>query len=320
MNDSDILPKRQHPDPTNQRFVSILSDAGFKAVFGDIENVEVLVDLLNTFLPRKIATPLSFSTSEIEGLTTINKSVRLDLHCVDADNIHYIIEMQCQSLSNFFKRAVFYSSRVYSSNLNKGRKYEELPEVYMVVLLGASVGLNHRKSFWNDKFVSQYALKEINSYDNAPYSTIFINFVELYRFKKQLKDCRNSIERWLYALANMGKLEDIPEEMRNDESLVRLFKAAEIAGFSKEKYEQYNQTMMYELDYYDEMNTARAMGLAEGEAKGIAEGTARGRVEGIAEGRAKERAEVARNLKAMNMPAIDIATATGLSLEEISAL
>ena len=62
--------------------------------------------------------------------------------------------------------------------------------------------------------------------------------------------------------------------------------------------------MMYEVDYHEEMNTARAMGLAEGNARGRAEG----------------RAEVAKNLIAMNMPAVDIATATGLSLEEISAL
>ena len=65
---------------------------------------------------------------------------------------------------------------------------------------------------------------------------------------------------------------------------------------------------MYEVDYCEEMNTARAMGLAEGRALGDAEGNARGR------------AEVASNLKAMNMAVADIATATGLSLEEIAAL
>ena len=70
--------------------------------------------------------------------------------------------------------------------------------------------------------------------------------------------------------------------------------------------------MMYELDYREEMNTARAMGLAEGRALGDAEGNARGRAEG--------RAEVARNLIAMNMAVADIASATGLSLEEIAAL
>ena len=66
--------------------------------------------------------------------------------------------------------------------------------------------------------------------------------------------------------------------------------------------------MMYEVDYHEEMNTARAMGLAEGRAIGDAEGNARGR------------AEVARNMKAINMAIADIATVTGLSLEEIVAL
>ena len=46
--------------------------------------------------------------------------------------------------------------------------------------------------------------------------------------------------------------------------------------------------MITERDYYNMLNTAKADGLAEGEAKGreegLAEGEAKGRTEGIAEG------------------------------------
>ena len=36
-----------------QRYVDILTDAGFKAVFGDERNKDVLVDLINVVLPEE---------------------------------------------------------------------------------------------------------------------------------------------------------------------------------------------------------------------------------------------------------------------------
>ena len=77
-------------------------------------------------------------------------------------------------------------------------------------------------------------------------------------------------------------------------------------------------------DYESIIYTAHLDGVAEGRAEGRVEGEAKGRAEGEAKGRTEGRneamAEVARNLLAMNMPVVDIASATGLSLEEISAL
>ena len=42
---------RQPSRESAQRYVDILSDAGFKAVFGDRRNKDVLIDLLNVVLP-----------------------------------------------------------------------------------------------------------------------------------------------------------------------------------------------------------------------------------------------------------------------------
>lgn len=55
---------------STQRYADILSDAGFKAVFGDKGNKEVLIGLLNVLLPehRKVK-DITYSTTEIEGLT-----------------------------------------------------------------------------------------------------------------------------------------------------------------------------------------------------------------------------------------------------------
>ena len=43
---------------TVQRYVDILTEAGFKAVFGVEKNKDVLIDLLNVLLPEPRARPL----------------------------------------------------------------------------------------------------------------------------------------------------------------------------------------------------------------------------------------------------------------------
>ena len=69
-----------------QRYVDILSEAGFKAVFGEERNKDVLVDLLNIILHAgRTIREISYATTEIPGFTLANKSIRLDLRCKGDD-------------------------------------------------------------------------------------------------------------------------------------------------------------------------------------------------------------------------------------------
>ena len=74
-----------------QRYVDILTDAGFKAVFGDQRNKDVLIDLLNVMLPphRKVK-DITYQTTEIPSFSLFNKSTRLDLRCKGGgrDTVH----------------------------------------------------------------------------------------------------------------------------------------------------------------------------------------------------------------------------------------
>ena len=75
-----------------QRYVDILTEAGFKAVFGVEKNKDVLIELLNVVLPsHRRVTDLAYSTTEIPGFTMSNKSVRLDLRCTGADEPRFIV-------------------------------------------------------------------------------------------------------------------------------------------------------------------------------------------------------------------------------------
>ena len=100
--------ERENDNRTSaQRYVDILTEAGFKAVFGVEKNKDVLIDLLNVVLPaHRRVTDLAYSTTEVPGFTMSNKSVRLDLRCTGEDGTRFIVEMQCYRQMNFFRRCV----------------------------------------------------------------------------------------------------------------------------------------------------------------------------------------------------------------------
>ena len=98
------------------RKVDLLSNAGFKAVFGDQNNKQVLIDFLNSVLPRgRKVKDLTYATTEFAGATLENRGVVLDLRCEDEDGTTFIVEMQRYRQDHFAERCVMYASRVYDS-------------------------------------------------------------------------------------------------------------------------------------------------------------------------------------------------------------
>ena len=232
-----------------RRYVDILSDAGFKAVFGDQRNKDVL----------------------------------LDLRCTGRDGTVFIVEVQCYRQENLFSRCVGYAARVYDSGTERGdgQKYD-IPPVYFICLLGdGAEGFDREGPMWEDRFISEYTFREKTSND-VPAETIFCIFVELNRFRKDLQECGSEEDRWCYALKRVGTLDGLPDGLRED-AFERLFRACEIARFDRDRRLTYENDMITERDYWNIIDTAARQGRAEGKAEGLAEGKA----EGLAEGRIK---------------------------------
>ena len=304
--------KRGNDNRTSaQRYVDILTEAGFKAVFGVEKNKDILIDLLNVVLPaHRRVNDLAYSTTEVPGFTMSNKSVRLDLRCTGEDGTRFIVEMQCYRQMNFFRRCVEYAAKIYDSCSERGDGHGyDIPPVYFVGLLNTGVPKFDRSdsAIWKNRYMSEYTFREKESHEVAD-ETIFLIFVELDRFDKKLGECVSMADKWYYSLKHMGTLDRLPEELRT-KMFERLFEACEIAKFTPEEKLKYEHDMMTERDYTNILNTCRAEGLAEGEAKGKAEG--------IAEGEARGKMEVARAMKAKGLGMDLISELTGLPEEEI---
>ena len=144
-------------------------------------------------------------------------------------------------------------------------------------------------------------------------------YLEVGAYRKEVTGRSGIVEKWMYVLKNLSRLEGRPPELR-ERVFERLFEAARIAAYTREERNQYESDMMNENDYRNTIEYAREEGLAAG----LAEGEAKGREAGLAEGEAKGRHEIAmqiaKRLLASGIPEELITEFTGLSAEQLAEL
>ena len=106
------IAKVQEEEILQQKYVDILSNGGFKAVFGDRNNKWVIMDILNTLLPEhRQLEDIELVQTEYRGHTEDGKEYRYDFMCRDINGVSFIVEAQKYHDDNWFKRCVSYTSR-----------------------------------------------------------------------------------------------------------------------------------------------------------------------------------------------------------------
>ena len=326
----DNFEKRQKLAP----FVNLRSDVGFKAVFADRNNKDILIGVLNQILPpeAKIEDIKEYSDREQRRDVPYGKKTVLDLVCVDKEGRTFIVEMQASEEDNFFERCIYYASGLYHLELSDGERYKGLRPVYVVSFL--NYRLKHDdESLWDtDNFISYWQFTEKRTGMVAD-QTISIIFVEMALFTKTLEECVTEFDRMFYIFMNSGGFLKIPEWIEETGGISRrLAEACEVAAFDKKKKLKYKIDKMNEWDILAQREFAErkgfeagyadgeAKGLADGTAEGLAKGKAEGLAEGLAEGEIKGRLEVAKALLSSGMPIEQIELYTRLSKEQIASI
>lgn len=311
-------------------FVNLRSDVGFKAVFADRNNKDILIGVLNQILPpeARIEDIKEYSDREQRRDVPYGKKTVLDLVCVDRDDRTFVVEMQASEEDFFFERCVYYASGLYHLELSDGVRYKGLRPVYVVSFL--NYRLRHDdESLWDtDHFISYWRFTEKRTGMVAD-QTISVIFVEMTLFTKTLEECVTEFDRLFYIFKNSEGFQRIPEWIEEAGGISRrLAEACEVAAFDKEKKLKYEIDKMNEWDILAQREFAERKGFeagyADGEAKGIADGMAKGMAKGKAEGKAEGlvegRLEVAKALLASGMPIEQIELYTKLSKEQIETI
>ena len=139
------------------------------------------------------------------------------------------------------------------------------------------------------------------------YDKLTFIYLEMPKFNKAETELESMFDKWMFVIRNLSRLMDRPVALQ-ERVFTRLFESAEIAKFTREQYEEYEDSLKAYRDWQNTIHTAVM--------KSLQEGIAQGREEG----RKEERLKLARKFKASGIPVSIIAENTGLTEEEIADL
>jgi predicted transposase/invertase (TIGR01784 family) len=297
-----------------EEYVNPYTDFGFKKLFGEEGNKDLLRDFLNTLLPEKhqIDT-LTFHNPERLGDVRTDAALYYDIHCKNSNGEFFIVEMQRTSQNFFINRALYYISDCIRSQDPRPEDAADA-EVYKLAPVYFFGVLNYTYDgpgtlFKNSLFIRNVDFRD----DNHELATdlIRITLVQMRMFTKQAHELKTHQDKWFYFLKNLPTFHSIPAIL-NEPIFLKAFKTTQLAGMTEEQRTGYRASRKIQLD----RDATIFKQVEDGIAKGIAEGIAKG----VAKGAQEKALEIARKAKAMGVPLADIAALTSLDVSEIEKL
>ena len=293
-----------------ERYISLLTDFGFKRIFGTAMNKDLLICFLNSlFNGRQVVKDVSYLNPEHVGDV-------FDVYCEGENGEKFIVEMQNAYQVCFKDRSQFYSTFPICELAPKGddRNFK-LNHIYTVAILNFNMN--------TDAFDKEKIRHHVQLCDTATHKVFYDKlefiYVEIAKFNKTLEELETLFDKWLYALRNLYKLTQRPKELC-DKVFDRLFEEAEIAKFTPQEVREYEASKKAYRDIKNSIDTAKNQGKEEGLAEGIEIGKKEARKEGREEGRIEANTETAQRLLAMGLSAEQVAEATQLPLNIIEKL
>lgn len=274
-----------------EKYVNPFTDFGFKKIFGEEPNKDLLISFLNQFLPpRHHIKDLTYLKSEHLGISELDRKAMFDLYCESPSGEKFIVEMQ-KAKQNYFKdRSVYYATFPIQQQAVKGEAWNyELKAVYFVGILDFVFADNQ-----NDKEVL-HEVKLKNQIGEVFYDKLTFIYLEMPKFRKTLDEIETLFDKWLYVLKHLPTLQKRPRKLQ-DKVFTKLFETAQIAKFNKTELEEYEESLKVYRDIHSVVETA------------------------FGEGEKSKALEIAKNLIRLNLDNQTIANATALSTEEIEKL
>ncbi|MEM9219218.1 MAG: Rpn family recombination-promoting nuclease/putative transposase [Cyanobacteria bacterium P01_F01_bin.150] len=298
-----------------ERYINLLTDFGFKRVFGTEENKQFTIDFLNTLLPKHHhIQDLTFKKNENLGLTPLDRRAIFDVFCEGANGEQFIVEMQRTRQAFFKDRSLFYATFPIQEQSNRGDWDYRLPFVYLVSVLDfvmhyPSEALKQKKQPTCIHYVD---LKDQDG--DCFYDKLAFIYIELPKFKKTLEQLSSQEDKWIYLFRHLPELGDQPQPLV-EPIFNELFEVAEIANFSEDEQDSYQATLKAYRDFQNVVNTA----IQEAEEKAEQKGRVKGREEGAErEARSLILRQLTRRVGAL--PNDAQVSLQSLSLEDLEAL
>lgn len=292
------------------KFLDPKNDVAFRKIFGTEKNKDILIHFLNDVVDfggglhiKDVTFLKTIQDPEIRA----NKTSIVDILCTDEKGNRYIVEMQIAEEKGFTKRAQYYASKAYASQLGVKGKYHALKAVIFLAIANF-VMFPKKKHFKSDHVILD---KKTHENDLKDFS---FTFLELPKFTKGIDDLANTTEMWCYFFKHAEETtqEDLQKLVDQEQVLGRAYEELDRYSWTEEELRTYEQAEKYEGAYLASLEKK----FEDGEKVGIE----KGEKIGIEKGEKTASARIAKNLLKQGLKIQDVQKITGLSKQEIASL
>ena len=280
-----------------ERYISLLTDFGFKRIFGTKPNKDLLINFLNSLFDGfQVIKDVKFLNSEHVGDVFAERQAIFDVYCENERGEKFIVEMQNAYQKYFKDRSLFYSTFPIREQAPKGADWNfNLEHVYTVALLNFDL---EEEAFDQGDINHDVGLldKKTHKVFNDKLS---FKYVEVAKFNKTEDELVTLYDKWLYVLKNLSRLDERPAALK-EKVFTKLFEEAEIAKFTPTELKEYEDSLKAYRDVKNSIDTALEKGREEG--------------------REQRNMEIAKKMLAAGMDIDTIINMTDLSKDEIGKL
>ena len=243
-----------------EKYINPFTDYGFKKLFGEEPNKDLLLDFLNELLKEEQGQikDLTYLKTEQLGASEIDRKAIFDLYCENEKGEKFIVELQ-KSKQNFFKdRTVYYSTFPIREQAKRADWDYELKAIYTIAILDFVFDSDKNDL---DKFRYDVKLTDIET-KKVFYDKLTFIYLEMPKFNKTIDELETRFDKWLFVLRNLNRLDRVPDKLK-EQIFEKLFETAEIAKFTPDQVRSYEDSLKYYRDLKNSLDTAKIEGKIE---------------------------------------------------------
>ncbi|MEY3442950.1 MAG: hypothetical protein RLZZ519_1231 [Bacteroidota bacterium] len=219
-------------------FINPYTDFGFKKLFGEEANKDLLIDFLNALLPPKhqIAELTFKNVEQLPDLPEQRKAF-FDISCVSRSGEHFIVEMQKAKVNYFKDRSLFYTTFPIRDQAQRGDWDYRLDDVYFIAILDFEYDEEEERR----KLLRNVQLKDQDG--DLFYSKLHFKFIQMPLFTKEEHELVTHFDKWLYFLKRLSTFDEIPAILK-EPIFERAFTTAALASLTQAQRNEYEKSKL----------------------------------------------------------------------------
>ena len=258
------------------QFISPQNDFAFKRIFGNEQHKEVLISFLNSVLDlngeHQVVEVQLADPYQVPRLKQFKETI-LDIKATCQSGRQFIAEMQVEYQHYFHKRALYYSSKAYSEQLQSGMNFAELKPVYFI-------GVLNFRAMQGRHYLSRHLILDAISHEQH-FRDFEFCFIELPKFAMHEDELESVVDKWAFFLkylgAKGGEAKDFARIFADEPPLLQALEIARYHSLNPEELDTYEARERRRLIEAETTNSA----VFKAHAEGKEEGREKGREEGL---------------------------------------